>query len=202
MIDAVKIVAVKTITALALSFFLFKAVFHWQEAPQINLLLLIIAETITVALVLFARLPLEVRKDPVTVLVTMAAIFYFPFIELKPGLPIIGEAVGSALQIAGVMLQIGAKLTLGFCFGLLPARRGVVVGGPYRIVRHPIYLGYFISHLGFFLSSAGLYNLLLFALLYACQGFRILREEELLARDAEYAAYMQRTRWRMIPGIF
>src|SRR3712207_5894222 len=43
------------------------------------------------------------------------------------------------LALGGFMLQIAAKLTLRRSFGIVAANRGVKVGGPYRIVRHPMY---------------------------------------------------------------
>jgi protein-S-isoprenylcysteine O-methyltransferase Ste14 len=44
-------------------------------------------------------------------------------------------------------------MVLGRSFGLLPAQRGLVVVGPYRFVRHPIYFGYLIGHIGFLLVN-------------------------------------------------
>ena len=45
------------------------------------------------------------------------------------------------------------KITLGRSFGVVPANRGVVVGGPYNFVRHPIYTGYLITHVAFLVAN-------------------------------------------------
>ena len=46
----------------------------------------------------------------------------------------------------GLLVVIAGKLSLGRSFGLMPANRGIVSTGLYRLVRHPIYLGYLITH--------------------------------------------------------
>ena len=65
-----------------------------------------------------------------------------PLLRPAPALPLAPELLTVALSACGLLVVIGGKLSLGRSFGLMPANRGVVSSGLYRIVRHPIYLGY------------------------------------------------------------
>ena len=99
--------------------------------------------------------------------------------------------------------QFTAKIFLGRSFGLLPAQRGVVTAGPYRFVRHPIYFGYLIGHVGFLLANYTWRNAVVLALLYAAQVIRMRREEAILAAtDAGYRAYQRRVRWHLLPFVY
>ena len=83
-------------------------------------------------------------------------------------------------------IVIAGKVTLGRSFGLMPANRGVVSPGLYRIVRHPIYLGYLITHVAFLVATPSAWNI---AALLAGDAALLLRavcEEQTLARDARY----------------
>ena len=79
------------------------------------------------------------------------------------------EFIGVALQLAGTVFEIYAKVFLGRSFGIVAADRGIVVGGPYRIVRHPIYLGYFVTHVGFLLTNWSPRNVALYIVMYFFQ---------------------------------
>jgi protein-S-isoprenylcysteine O-methyltransferase Ste14 len=94
------------------------------------------------------------------------------------------------------------KLSLGRSFGLTPANRGIVSSGIYRVVRHPIYLGYLITHLGFVAANPTHWNLAVLALADVALMLRAICEEQTLAQDPEYRAYVDRVRWRVVPGIF
>ena len=50
-------------------------------------------------------------------------------------------AAGDAVAVCGCLWQLASVLVLGRCFGILPEARGLVRRGPYRLVRHPVYLG-------------------------------------------------------------
>ncbi|ARM88567.1 phospholipid methyltransferase domain-containing protein [Rhizobium sp. CIAT894] len=102
----------------------------------------------------------------------------------------------------GFILQISAKLVLRRSFGLVPANRGVKIGGPYRFVRHPMYAGYLMTHVSFFLANPSLLNFAIYAAALAAQCFRLLAEERLLKEDPAYAAFMTTTRYRLIPFVF
>jgi protein-S-isoprenylcysteine O-methyltransferase Ste14 len=82
------------------------------------------------------------------------------------------------------------------------ANRGIVVEGPYRIVRHPIYLGYLVTHVGFLLANWNARNVALYVIEYVFQVYRIVAEERLLMEDESYRSYTGRVRYRLIPGIF
>jgi len=110
--------------------------------------------------------------------------------------------VAVAIQGLGMTLQVWAKVTLGRSFGLLPAHRGVVTSGPYAWVRHPIYLGYLVSHIGFLLANLSVRNFLVLVGLYGLQMVRMILEERVLGRaSTEYGSYLQTVRWRFLPGL-
>ena len=112
------------------------------------------------------------------------------------------ESVGIGLQISGTLFAIYAKIFLGRSFGIVAADRGIVSGGPYRIVRHPMYLGYLATHVGFLLENWSPRNIALYIVIYFFQISRILAEERILSEGESYRAYRQRVRHRMIPFIF
>jgi protein-S-isoprenylcysteine O-methyltransferase Ste14 len=57
-------------------------------------------------------------------------------------------------------------------------------------------------HVGFFILNPSLWNLAVFGVLYAIKIPRILIEEDLLARDPDYRQYMDKVRYRLLPGVF
>jgi protein-S-isoprenylcysteine O-methyltransferase Ste14 len=192
----------KLMTAAALGVFAWRIVAEYRVSGFWLLLVVLLGEIIVVALVLIAPRPTQVSVSPRSVLLTNMATFYFLVVSVRPAEQWLPPAVAGVLVLFGIGLQVLAKLTLGRCFGLLPAVRGIVVAGPYRLVRHPIYAGYLLTHIGFFLVATSWHNLFVYLVLYACQVGRILDEERLLSTNASYSAYMKQVRWRLLPGIF
>ena len=109
-------------------------------------------------------------------------------------------AVG--LMIFGMITHIGAKLSLFRSFGIVPANRGIKVKGLYSIVRHPMYAGYFYTHIGFLLSAPALWNFVVYACAWGFMLPRIFAEEKILLQSPEYQDYAKRVRYRLIPGVF
>ncbi|MEX3901100.1 MULTISPECIES: methyltransferase family protein [Paraburkholderia] len=99
-------------------------------------------------------------------------------------------------------MQIHAKWSLGRSFGLLPANRGVVVAGPYRVVCHPLYLGYLVTDIGFLAANFGMHNLIVIVAQWTLQVVRIVMEEQLLSNDAAYREYTRRVHYGLIYGVF
>jgi protein-S-isoprenylcysteine O-methyltransferase Ste14 len=100
------------------------------------------------------------------------------------------------------MIVVLGKMSLGRSFGLSPANRGVVSTGMYRFMRHPIYFGYLITHVAFIAANPAGWNLLVLAAADIALMFRAVCEEQTLAQDPAYRAYMERVRWRVVPRLF
>jgi len=186
------------------SIFAVKIYIAFSQQPNINLLLLFMSEVITVGLLIFARIPTKTDYRPYALLITTVATFYFLVIEISPdqSTRLVSPLIAGLIQLAGLSWQVVAKIWLGRNFGLLPAQRGIVTSGPYRLVRHPIYLGYLVSHIGTLLSFFNLWNLAIYAALYLFQILRMVEEEKLLKNDADYQAYLNKTPYRFIPFVF
>jgi protein-S-isoprenylcysteine O-methyltransferase Ste14 len=106
---------------------------------------------------------------------------------------------GEALAIAGVGWLLVSVLALGRCFGVLPEARGLVTRGPYRLVRHPVYLGEVAALAGLVLGALSPWNVGWLVVLCAAQWVRMGLEERALTREfPEYRAYAARTP-RLIP---
>lgn len=173
-----------------------------MDTSRITLLLFAFAEVLTVGLVVFSRAPLERDWKPLSLVTTLCATFYFLAFRIEPGIRLVPEVVAAGVQVAGVLVQIAAKWSLKRSFGLLPANRGIVATGPYRIVRHPMYLGYLVTDIGFLAANFGVRNVVLVLAQWALQVIRIVKEEQLLSKDITYRAYMSRVRYRLVRGVF
>ena len=106
------------------------------------------------------------------------------------------------LLIAGLAFAICSVAVLGRCFGILPDVRGLVTRGPYRLVRHPLYLGELTAVLGIVLGSRR--PLLAGGTWLVCVGLQLARtsyeERNIRAEFPQYDEYAARTR-RLIPGV-
>jgi protein-S-isoprenylcysteine O-methyltransferase Ste14 len=121
---------------------------------------------------------------------------------MRPGgVPLVGAGWTLALAVPGWLISLAAILSLNRCFGVVAANRGIRAGGAYRIVRHPMYLGYFLNHTAYLLLNPTALNLGVWLGVCGCQVGRALREEQLLLRDPAYRAYAARVRFRILPGL-
>lgn len=109
----------------------------------------------------------------------------------------------SNIQTAiGLMASIVVAGFLGRSFGILPQARKLVLGGPYRIVRHPLYLAEQIATFGIMWQFAQPWSFLVAIGCFLAQLPRMHYEEKILARTySNYEAYKTRTA-RIIPGIY
>jgi protein-S-isoprenylcysteine O-methyltransferase Ste14 len=106
---------------------------------------------------------------------------------------------GDAVAVGGSLWIFASVLALGRCFGVLPEARGLVTRGPYRLVRHPVYLGEIAALAGLTIAAPALSHLAMFAVFVFAQLTRMRLEEAALTEAfPEYAAYAARTS-RLLP---
>jgi protein-S-isoprenylcysteine O-methyltransferase Ste14 len=165
-------------------------------------MLLVASEALVVVLTMVRRPAGSVDRTMKARLLTATATFGAPLVTPMSNAAIAPEALTIAVAAIGLIIVVLGKMSLGRSFGLCPANRGVVSTGMYRFMRHPIYFGYLITHVGFIAANPGKWNLFVLAVADVALLFRAVCEEETLARDEAYRAYMGRVRWRVVPGVF
>jgi protein-S-isoprenylcysteine O-methyltransferase Ste14 len=164
---------------------------------------LLLSEGMVVFFILSRRKTGDVSRRPGQWLLAFAAVIVPLIVQpAGAGLALLPLGMGVSLMFIGMILQISAKLTLGRSMGCVPANRGLKLSGPYRLVRHPMYAGYLLTHAAFLAINPTLWNLAVHAIGYALQVPRLLAEARMLRGDSRYLQYAATVRYRLIPGIF
>lgn len=159
-------------------------------------------QTIVMLFLLFRRPAQQISTRPMDYSVAAAGTL-LPLLALPPsGVPVAPMLLLVVLAIAGIMLHLGAKLSLRRSFGIVAADRGIKVEGPYRMVRHPMYLGYIMVQLALLLSGPSLWNGIIFLLTWLMLVLRISAEEKLLSQNGDYRTFQGKTRFRLIPWVY
>ena len=117
------------------------------------------------------------------------------------GTQLVPDVVSAVLVMTGGAIALAAKLFLGRSFGVVPANRGVKEAGVYRFVRHPMYAGYMLNHMGFLLVFFSWQNIAIYAVAWTAFWLRAVEEEKFLCQDPEYARYSGKVRYRLLPGV-
>jgi len=165
-------------------------------------LLLLVSEALVVVFTIMRRPAALVDRSATAGVVTMMSLAGPPLLRVAHLPAVVPDIVTACLLSGGLIVVITGKLTLGRSFGLVPANRGIVVGGPYTFVRHPIYTGYLFTHVAFLIANPTPLNAIIVGLADGALIIRALMEERVLVRDVVYQAYCRRVGWHLVPGVF
>ena len=118
------------------------------------------------------------------------ALAFLPKADLGPGL----SALSTALILIGTSLSLVVLRWLGKSFSILAEARQLVTEGPYRIVRHPLYICEGIAVVGAMLQVISPWAILIAIVVAMLQYRRMINEEAILnSAFPEYSAYAERT---------
>ncbi len=166
------------------------------------LFMLAISECLPVVLILI-RKPGSMTTEPLPFLYAFLGTGAALLVRPAPGgFMLLPESLVALLMTLGVAVNISAKVALWRSFGLAPANRGIRSGGPYRYIRHPMYLGYFLTQVGFLFGNFTISNLVKYLLTWSVQLLRIREEEKFLMTDTAYRELASRVRYRVVPGLY
>ena len=210
------IVAIPVLLAL---FFLPAGTFAYWEAWVYLAILLIPMSLVLIYLLkndpdlLERRMRIREREAEQKLIVKLS-IFYFLLAFLLPGFD---QRFGwSEVPVAAVIFA-DILVLLGYGMFFLVMRENsyasriieveqeqkVIQSGPYGIVRHPMYLGVTLMYVFSPLALGSYWAIIPALLIIPILVARIRNEETVLRRELKgYPEYMQKTRYRLIPGIW
>jgi protein-S-isoprenylcysteine O-methyltransferase Ste14 len=169
--------------------------------------ILFILGLMTGLLLLLGRRPLVAPTGLRSILIPLATTFFTVSYYLVPLFPAAMRMklcapgmegplmiAGAIFIMAGPIISLWGILYLRRSFGVFIAVRPVVLNGPYRWVRHPMYLGWGCVCLGVAIANFSAAYFLLTAIHVALLCYRAwLEEAEIAAHSVEYRNYMGTT---------
>jgi protein-S-isoprenylcysteine O-methyltransferase Ste14 len=169
-----------------------------MRLSTIAFLLLLAAATILRARPTGKARGLEPRISALTGAFLVYVIPLYPRRELSAP----AEMVSTLLVLFGSAAAVYTLLQLGRSFSLMAEARRLITSGPYRLVRHPLYLAEELAIIGIFMQFLSLSTAFVLAVQIVFQLRRMHNEEAVLTESfPEYSAYRQRTA-RLLPGIY
>lgn len=158
------------------------ALYRWHQTQLIFFLLLVLRDFAAGCYFLKRKPAKDKAKFIPSLLAYISAalpLCYFAPIVTNSFLFLISDL----LAILGFLLVVFATIELGSSIGISPANRGLVSSGVYSFFKHPMYVGYTISELGFvLLNFSNVYLLILSCSFYL---FRIIHENRILDKKLE-----------------
>lgn len=126
-------------------------------------------------------------------------------LRLVPDSPAM-QLLGLALTILGCLFAVWARVTLGSNWSGLPTVRHdheLIVRGPYRLVRHPIYTGLLLALAGSAIANGAFGWMMTWFLVFIAYAVKIRQEEKLMVETfpQDYPEYRRRVK-ALIPGVF
>src|SRR5262249_11704364 len=119
--------------------------------------------------------------------------------------PVAVVVAGNVLNAVGFFLVWRVSRENPFLFATVEVAKNqrVITTGPYAVVRHPMYAFSSVYLLGTPLAPGSWWGLLGLGLMLPFLIWRLLDEEDLLARRLPgYREYQQRVRHRLVPGVW
>ena len=115
--------------------------------------------------------------------------------------------LGLLLMLLSLVLRFWSMRVLGASYTRtlrISDTQAIISQGPYRVIRHPGYLGTIIVWISFALALGNwIATIILAVLLFGVYGYRIRSEETMLMErfGNEYQEYCKQT-WRLLPFIY
>ena len=110
--------------------------------------------------------------------------------------------IGNVVLIAGLCWCVWALSTLGRNLSVIPQARALATSGPYRFVRHPLYLGELTMLAGILAAGFDTSLVALYCTMLLLQLYRIHHEELLLCRTLpQYLTYRTAVK-RLVPHVY
>jgi protein-S-isoprenylcysteine O-methyltransferase Ste14 len=116
--------------------------------------------------------------------------------------PAVIRGVAAVLALGAFALGVYGLLYLRRSLSIIPEARRLVTGGPYRLIRHPLYAAEILAACALVMDRPGLWATLTLVPFIAVQMLRARFEERLLSRIfPEYRRYAAQTP-RLIPMVW
>lgn len=177
--------------------------YHKLSATNdIRFYLLLLSEIVPMVFLLLRRPSPTLSDRPSDWLIGVSGSIAPLLITPSPTQPWVPFIVCYIIILSGICVQLTAKVVLGLSFGIIAANRGVKREGPYRFVRHPMYAGYTLAHIGLLLAMPVAMNAFWYGIAFLLQIARMNREERVLKQSQEYRDLMKRVPYRLVPGIY
>ncbi|THH27640.1 hypothetical protein EUX98_g6541 [Antrodiella citrinella] len=176
---------------------------------------------IEILILLSRRYPTLLSNSPLSILKPLLSSRYLNHIRVTPTF-----LLGSLLLYVGTFIRVACYRTMGrhftFQLAILPQHK-LITSGPYAIVRHPGYTASVLVNLGVILCQVGHGSWMREVVMRTRWGkgvgvgwvcavsavsymlvARIPKEDTVLRREfgAEWEKWAERTRFRLIPGIY
>lgn len=176
----------------------------WGDPLAVALSLLAVAYLALIVTTYFRRGPTEpLRRGDrfAQVVAVLGANLLIPLSLLPSQYPDF-ETIAVIASFMGLAFSFWALWHLGVSFSIVPEARHLVQTGPYRWIRHPLYLAGFVIGLGLLGAKLSPAALGLFLGFVGSQALRMDYEEQVLADTLpEYLDYRRRT-WALLPYVF
>ena len=150
----------------------------------------------------------EQRRIIMASVVYLLIIFILPGFDVRNGwsnVPVWLCLAADGIVLASYILYVLVLRTNTYASRVIEVEKGqqVISSGPYSLVRHPMYLSMILMMTASPLALGSYWAMIPSVLFILLLVARAKNEEELLTKELQgYNEYMQRTRYRLFPGVW